>query len=445
MFVKQTLLRILALSTIVVGVSACGGASWWGDNIAPPLPGERISVLRHETALQPDVESDTSEIRLPAPSPTPDWPQSGGYANHAMHHVAAAPQLSEKWTRDIGGGASDGQRFTSGPIVANGIIYAMDVYSDVSAYNAQTGQRFWTVELTPDKEDDGHIPGGIAYENGRIFIGTGFAQVIALDAKTGQIMWRKGVGAPVRSAPTVRGGRVFVVSIDNTLHALSAYDGNQLWVHNGSPETAILLGGASPAVDNGIVVVPYSSGELAALKVENGRELWMDSLSSQRRTDSTASMAHIRANPVIDRGRVFAISHSGLMVSIDLRSGTRIWEKNIGGQQTVWLAGDYLFTLTGNEELTALERDTGRVIWVKSLPRWTSPDTFEGAIVWTGPLLVSNRLIVASSQGIAVAISPYTGRILGSEQMPDGVSVPPIVAGNMVYFLADDATLAAYQ
>ncbi|MBL4747737.1 MAG: PQQ-binding-like beta-propeller repeat protein [Magnetovibrio sp.] len=156
-------------------------------------------------------------------------------------------------------------------------------------------------------------------------------------------------------------------------------------------------------------------------------------------------MAHIRANPVMDRGRVFAISHSGLMVSIDLRTGLRVWEKNIGGQQPIWVAGDYLFFITGNEELTALERDTGRVIWVHSLPRWTDPENFTGPIVWTGPLLVSDRLIVASSRGIAVALSPYTGKVLGSENMPDGVSVPPIVAGDMVYFLADDATLAAYK
>jgi len=441
--VQHSFFRILALTSVVLGTSAC--TSWWGDNIAPPLPGERISVLRHETALQPDPEMNASEIRLPAPSATPDWPQNGGYANHAMHHVSAAPNLSALWTQDIGSGTTSGQRLTSPPVVADGRVYALDSASEVSAYNAQTGRHLWTTELTPDAEDDGHMSGGLAYDNGFIYVGTGFAQVIAVDAATGKIAWRRSVSAPIRSAPTVRGGRVFAVSLDNTLHAIAAHDGSPLWTHNGSPETAMLLGSASPAVDNGVVVVPYSSGELAAVKVENGRQLWIDSLTSRRRTDSTASMAHIRANPVIDRGRVFAISHSGLMVSIDLRTGLRIWEKNIGGQQSLWLAGDYIFTLTGNEELTAIERETGRIVWVKSLPRWSDPENFEGPIVWTGPLLVSDRLIVASSHGIAVAVSPYSGRILGSEEMPDGVSVAPIVAGDMVYFLADDATLAAYR
>jgi outer membrane protein assembly factor BamB len=133
------------------------------------------------------------------------------------------------------------------------------------------------------------------------------------------------------------------------------------------------------------------------------------------------------------------------MVCIDLRSGERVWDKTIGGHESIWVAGDYLFTLTDNEELAALERDTGRVIWVTSLPRWENPDARKDPIIWTGPLLVSDRLIVASSGGVAVAVSPYTGKILGSENMPDGVSVPPIVAGDTVYFLADDATLAAYR
>lgn len=443
---NTTLRRFLtatAFGTLSLGLSACD--TWMGSKEAPPLPGERISVLQHETALQPEADADASQIRLPAPSPTPDWPQNGGYANHAMHHVAAAPNLREVWSRDIGAGAGSGDRLTATPIIADGRIFTIDSNTDVTAFDVQTGRELWNVELTPDIEDDGHISGGIAYEAGRVFVGTGFAEVIAIDAASGQTVWRKSVTGPIRSAPTVRGGRVFTVTLDNKLHALAAHDGSLLWTHTGSAELAMLLGGASPAVDNGVVVVPYTSGELAALKVDNGRQLWMDSLTTRRRTDATAALAHIRANPVIDRGRVFALSHSGLMVSIDLRSGRRIWEKGIGGHESFWVAGDYLFTLTGDEELAALERNTGRILWVTPLPRWDDPEDRTGVITWTGPLLVSDRLIVASSDGVAIAVSPYSGKILGSEDMPDGVSVPPVVAGQTVYFLADDATLSAYR
>ena len=110
--------------------------------------------------------------------------------------------------------------------------------------------------------------------------------------------------------------------------------GRELWTHSGIVETANLLGGAAPAVDSGIVVSPYSSGELVAMRVETGRVLWSDSLTAVRRTDVVSSLAHIRGRPIIDRGRVIAISHGGAMAAVDLRSGQRLWEKDIGGQES---------------------------------------------------------------------------------------------------------------
>ena len=109
-----------------------------------------------------------------------------------------------------------------------------------------------------------------AFWNDRLYASTGYAQVLALDPADGKVIWRSGVGAPVRSAPTVADGRVFAVTVENELVVLAADDGRRLWTHNGIPETAGLLGGASPAVEGEVVVAAYSSGEIFALTVETG-------------------------------------------------------------------------------------------------------------------------------------------------------------------------------
>ena len=70
--------------------------------------------------------------------------------------------------------------------------------------------------------------------------------------------------------------------------SLAAEDGRRLWSHNGIPETAGLLGGASPAVEGEVVVVAYSSGELFALRVENGRAVWSDNLAAARNVNAIA-------------------------------------------------------------------------------------------------------------------------------------------------------------
>jgi outer membrane protein assembly factor BamB len=435
--------RLIIVATAVMVLSACD--TWFGANEAPPLPGERISVLLHERTLKPDPGLADADVLLPAPTPNAAWPQPGGYANHAMHHILVNDNLARAWRTDIGTGSDDEERFVASPVVGGGRIYAMDAETDVSAFDAKTGNRLWSTELTPDDEDDGHIGGGIAFERGRIFASTGFAEVIALDAKTGKVIWRKSVGGPMRSAPTVRGGRVFVITVENKLHALNARDGETLWSHEGIAETASMLGGASPAVDSGVVVAPFSSGELVALKVENGRQLWSDTLVTNRRTDELSTLAHIRGRPVIDRGMVLAISHGGLIAAIDLRSGRRIWDKEIGGLESPWVAGNYIFVLSNDAELVCLSRKDGRIHWVSSLPRYEDEEDREGLIIWTGPILASDRLIVSGSHGETLAVSPYSGQILGKVEMPDGVSVPPIVAGGSVFFLSDDAELVAYR
>jgi outer membrane protein assembly factor BamB len=442
-------LRAMAIIALL-GVGACESLSetvdrWRGKGPADPLPGERISVLANDRSLSADAALVGKPVLLPAPTPNVGWPQAGGYPNHAMHHVQVRDALQKAWSVDIGDGADDEERLNSSPVIANGIIYAMDAMSEVSAYTVKDGNRIWAIELAPEDDDEGHIGGGLAIDAGILYITTGFAEVVALEAKSGKVLWRKTLTAPMRSAPTVRGGRLFVITMNNQLFALNAENGETLWQHRGLPEIASMLGGASPAVDKGVVVVPYTSGELIALKVENGRVLWQDSLTAARRTDVLSNLAGIRGRPVIDRGMVIAISNGGVMTAIDIRTGNRIWSKEIAGIESPWVAGDYIFVLTTEAELAAISRKDGRIHWVRGLPRFEDPEDKEDPIVWTGPILASDRLIIAGSNEEALAVSPYSGRILGVVEMPDGVTVAPVVADGSVYFLADDAKLVAYR
>ncbi len=431
---------------LLIGLMALGGCDkWLGGNEDPPLPGTRISILAHERALSPDPQAANSEILLPRPTVNANWPAAGGYPNHAMHHIAVEADLRRAWSVNIGAKASKSAYIIAPPIVADGRVFAMDAESKVSAYDAQTGKNLWRLKLTPKGEDVDLIGGGIAFDEGRIYVTTGFAQVLALDAATGQFLWRREFDAPFHAPPTARGGRLFVLSVDNKLYALAQADGEQLWSHAGITESASILGTASPAVDNGIVVTPYSSGELVALRVGNGQVLWSESLTSVRRTDNVSTLSDIRGRPVIDRGRVFAMSHADVMTSIDLRTGQRIWEKKIGGLENLWIAGNYVFGLTNDQELIALSRDNGRIHWVTALPRWEDPVDKTDPIIWTGPLLVSDRLLVAGSTGDVYAVSPYTGNILGKISLSDGVSVAPIVANGSIFFLSSDADLIAYR
>lgn len=435
--------RLLWVVIASLGLSAC--SSWMGEKEAPPLPGKRISVLSGERSLAPELSGEQAAIKLPPPEPNDDWPQAGGYSNHAMHHMEVSDSLRRVWRSSIGEGSSKRAKLLAQPIVAEGRVFTLDSSAEVRAFDAATGAKIWAYDITPKDEDDTFSGGGIAYEDGQLFVSTGFAQVVSLDAGNGQVLWRQTLSGPMRGPPTVRAGRVFVITVDNQTHALAAEDGGVLWSHQGITETASLLGGTSPAVDGNVVVVPYSSGELFALRVDNGSVLWQEQLATVRRTEGASALTDIRARPIIDRGRVYAIGHADLLVAVDLRTGRRLWEREIGGIQSPWVGGDYLFLINNSNEAVALDAKTGKIVWVTQLQMWEDEEDRTGRIIWAGPILASDRLIFASSHEKLLALSPYTGAVLGTESSPDGVSIPPSVAQGTVYFLTDDADLVAYR
>ena len=66
-------------------------------------------------------------------------------------------------------------------------------------------------------------------------------------------------------------------------------------------------------------------------------------------------------------------------------------------------------------------------------------------IVWAGPVLASDRLIVTGSHGEALAISPYTGEVLGRFVIGARVFISPIVANGIIYFLDDTGRVLALR
>src|SRR5262252_4401065 len=120
----------------------CTGCSWF-ESKKQPLPGERISVLSLDRQLEPDPELAKIPITLPPPVVNPDWPQPGGYPNHAMQHLSLPERLTRVWKTSVGEGASRYSRVLSQPVVAKGRIYAMDGGVQVSALDTATGDRIW--------------------------------------------------------------------------------------------------------------------------------------------------------------------------------------------------------------------------------------------------------------------------------------------------------------
>jgi outer membrane protein assembly factor BamB len=457
-------LVLAAASLLLSGCSVLDEVgSWFTTNGKKSnLRGVRIPVMSVDSDVKPDATIAGTPVQLPPPYRNPEWPQPGGYAANAMYHLAAPGRLRQVWSEDAGKGNDIDSHLTSPPVVGGGLIYVQDSEAHVFAFRAGDGHPVWDRSLAPRNGTDWPtfwgllgkhntidppqgMGGGVAYDEGKIFVTSGFGVLRCMDARTGRDIWQKNLGMPIVNAPVVNGGRIFVSTHDNHFYAFAESDGRQLWENQGITESAGILASTNAAVSGETVIVPYTSGEIFALRVQNGQVGWSDVLSRSGHVTALSALDDIAGRPVIDRGVVYAISQSGLMAAFQINTGERLWSRDIGGIQTPWAAGDFVYVIDNSARLICLTRKEGRVRWIHQLPQYENLEKKSGPIIWAGPVLVSDKLIAVSSNGYAEAVSPYDGKLAGRVEIPDGTTIAPIVANGILYLYTSDAELVALR
>ena len=144
-------------------------------------------------------------------------------------------------------------------------------------------------------------------------------------------------------------------------------------------------------------------------------------------------------------GLVFASSQSGAIIAIDGRSGSRIWTKPIGSSQPPALTGQHIFVLGTEGRLACLNAATGNAYWVVQLRQFEKEQKKKKRIAYSGPIVASGRVVVATSTGELLAFSPQTGEQTDSLKLGGKVYLEPIAVGDKLLVLTDDAKLIAIK
>ena len=438
---RRSLLRAASLAP-VAALPACSTFDDLFEEVKPALPGKREVVMASSHGMQVDA-SFKQPVTLPTPVLNADWLQSGGNPAHVMGNIQLG-DLRHAWRRSIGEGGGYRRKITATPVVAGGTVFSMDSGGAVSAFAVANGERHWNVETAPKKNRSTNVGGGLAVVGPTLYATTGLGEALALEAASGKIMWRAPLDAPARSAPTVVDGRLFVPTLDERLVCLSVADaGKRLWNYQATAVATTALGEPSPAYSDGLVVGGFGSGDLVALRADSGTLAWSDSLAAARGRNSLADLSAIRGLPVIIDNAVYVVGLGGLLLALDLRSGRRLWEREAIGQNTPWVAGDWLFVVTLDQMLACLSRSDGRIRWLSQLPHYENVEKSQDPIFWTGPILGGQYLFVAGSTGKLMAVNPANGAILGQQDLPDAISVGMVAAGGKLFIVTSDATLSA--
>jgi outer membrane protein assembly factor BamB len=453
---------LAALMVAALGVSACSTV----DRLNPfkgsapkevATEGDRISIISADQKLEPAEALKGVDFALPPPEAVAEWPLPGGTPEQSMGNVTAGANLAIVWRKGIGAGSKGGELITAPPVAAAGKVFTMDGQATVEAHDAQTGALVWRINMRPtdNKRDREGFGGGLAYAGGKLYMTSGFRLVAQLDAASGRVGWRARTEQPIHGAPTVFGGRVMAVALDNTLLTFDAATGAPGWTYQGLSESARILASSSPAITGDTVVAAFGSGELVALRTANGNDLWNNALSRASRTSALSEIRDIAGRPVIYQGDVFAVSHSGVFAATDLRTGQARWSLPVVGITSPLPAGDVVYVVAVDGKLICASRESGQIYWVHDMNEGYVPKKKGGLWgigahtipkpLWSNPILSNSRLIMVSSAGQLAAVNAKTGAVERKVELGAPALIGPIAAGAMIYVVTDNGQLIALR
>jgi outer membrane protein assembly factor BamB len=457
----QRTAALAAVSVLALSLGGCSAVSKATDFVTSPFSGpaknkavategERVSIIAFDEKVEVNEALKGQDFLLPEPAPMAAWPLPGGGPEQSVENVAAAAQFEVAWRKGFGKGSERDIHVTAPPVSADGKIFVMDAEATVSAIDAKTGATLWRQNLRPNaRRDRISFGGGLAYADGKLYVASGYRFVTQLDAATGKQGWTQAVTTPIHGAPNVSGGRVFVISTDNELMTFDTASGTPGWTYQALIEPARILKASSPAVSGDTVVAAFASGEVVALRASNGNDLWNEALSRASRNNALSEIRDVAGRPVIYRGDVFAISHSGVFTATDLRTGEVRWSLPVIGVTSPLPVGDVVYAVSKSGQVICVSRETGQVYWIRELNANLSKGQLKKErkqpTIWSSPLLASGRLIVVSSKGDALALDPKTGATTKSLKLGDPALLAPIAVGDMVYVATDAARLVAIR
>ena len=217
--------------------------------------------------------------------------------------------------------------------------------------------------------------------DGKVYFGSSVDhQVYCVDAETGEIRWQHYTDGPIRLAPTLWQGKVYVGSDDGFVYCLNGENGQVVWkLRVGPADERLLARGrmisrwpvrTGVAIQRGIAyfgagVFPHETVYLCAADAASGKIVWRNDRISQ--TDAGRNDLSPQGYLLATDEHLFVPSGRSLPAAFDRDSGemlhkrTHSWRTTaggvVGGYKAV-LSDGQLYT-SGPHHFLALDQKTG--------------------------------------------------------------------------------------
>jgi outer membrane protein assembly factor BamB len=255
-------------------------------------------------------------------------------------------------------------------------------------------------------------------------------------------LWSTGVGGGKKQmvlrlglGPAVDSGNVFAASHKGEVVALALDTGRQLW----RADLKLPLS-AGPVAGSGVVVIGSSKGNVVALDEASGKELWRVRVNSE-----------LLSAPAISEKIIVLRSVDGHLRGLDIQTGREIWaveqqvpRLSLRGTATPVIAKDVAICGFDNGKMMAVSLTNGDTVWDTTLSSPHGRTELERLVdVDSAVRVLGDDVYAVGFQGRVAMLALDSGQIWWAHDMSSNRGLT--VDGETVYIAQADGVVVALR
>jgi outer membrane protein assembly factor BamB len=379
---------------------AVEAADWAQSGITPAkLPGHVVGGAEFKVAWRAGIGAGSGQERhIVAPPVVKDGIV---YTIDASEVVTAYEAKSghRVWRHELkSSNKKDKNAVGGGLAVAGDKVLVSSGFGFVVALSTADGKEIWR------RRTDSPMSGQAAILGERAYVTSTNNELYALDIATGEVVWTDQAiaeSARILSAPSPAASNEILVApySSGELIAYLPANGRRLWTDTltaagrFTPLAAINDIAGRPSIENGTVYAASHSGIIAAIDARSGTRIWTDVFGS-------------RLGPVICGDYIFVVGANGQVAALKKEDGKAIWVRQLDDykdmkkkkNRVVWtgplVASDHIVVASSEGQVLALSPQTGETVAKLNV----------GQPIFVEPIAAAGHVFVLTDKAQLVAI-----------------------------------------
>lgn len=335
--------------------------------------------------------------------------------------------VKERWKQRVGKGLGELYHLVE-PAISIDTVFANDIEGRVYAFDRQTGEEKWAVNLNVD------MSSGVGLGSNILLLGSLDGDVIALNQTDGSEVWRVNLASEILAPPQTNGEVVIVQTNEGKLHGLDVNNGQFIWSYSTQLPVLTLRGTATPQLLGNNLITGFSNGKIAAFSANDGALFWERRVAYPQGTTEIDRVVDVDGSPTISGSTVYSTSYNGHVTAI-APNGRLRWTQKVSSHQSPLVIDDKVFVTAADGTVKAYNASTGVPLWENNLllyRKLSEPQNLAGFVV------------VSDFQGYVHVFDPELGVIIGRARFDkEGIRSPMISDGTYLYVLGNDGELSS--